>query len=116
MVAGQRKPRRRFEQKSMAHFTVLRSAPLKKHHVHEVLNKKLQERQRRCDGREEATSWLLAHPKFRQLKLNRFWHQFKPLALENIEAQMLLDRLKQSVRNGDRGSGGMDSVVRSQYG
>ena len=26
MVAGQRKPRRRFEQKSLAHFTVLRSA------------------------------------------------------------------------------------------
>jgi len=36
-----RKPRRRFEQKSLADFTILRSAPLKKHHVHEVLGKKL---------------------------------------------------------------------------
>ncbi len=116
MVAGQRKPRRRFEQKAMAHFTVLRSAPLKKHHVHEVLGKKLQERQRRCEGREEATAWLLAHPKFRQLKLSRFWKQLKPLALENIEAKMLLDRLKRSASNGNRGLGGMGSVELSQYG
>ena len=123
MVAGQRKPRRRFEQKSLAHFTVLRSAPLKKHHVHLVLGKKLQERNRRCDGREVATSWILAHPRFKQMKLARFWKQFKPLALENIEATKLLQRLRKSaaVAAGDYGGDGDDrphdvSVDRSMNG
>ena len=100
MVAGQRKPRRRFEQKALAEFTVLRSAPLKKHHVHEVLGKKLAERNRRCEQRETATAWLLGHTKFKQMTLARFWKQFKPLAVENIEATQLLQRLKQSAANG----------------
>jgi hypothetical protein len=100
MVAGQRKPRRRFEQKSLADFTILRSAPLKKHHVHEVLGKKLAERNRRCEGREQGASWLLAHPKFKQMTIARFWKQFKPLALENIEATRLLQRLRASAASG----------------
>jgi hypothetical protein len=110
MVAGQRKPRRRFEQKSLEHFTVLRSAPLKKHHVHLVLGKKLQERNRRCDGRDVATSWILANPKFKQMKLARFWNQFKPLALENIEATQLLQRLRKSAAIAAGGHDGYEDV------
>ena len=116
MVAGQRKPRRRFEQKSLASFTVLRSAPLKKHHVHEVLGKKMAERKRRCSGRDVATAWMLAHPKFKALALARFWKQFKPLALENIEATMLLHRLRKSAAAGSGGGGGADSKEDSSYG
>jgi hypothetical protein len=74
--------------------------------VHEVLGKKLAERNRRCDQRETATAWLLGHTKFKQMTLTRFWKQFKPLALENIEATQLLQRLKQSAANGDHGGHG----------
>ena len=101
-----RKPRRRFEQKSLADFTILRSAPLKKHHVHEVLGKKLAERNRRCQGREQGVAWMLAHPKFKQLTIARFWKQFKPLALENIEATRLLQRLRASATGSGNGSDG----------
>ena len=114
MVAGQRKPRRRFEQKSLASFTVLRSAPLKKHHVHEVLGKKMAERKRRCEGREMATTWILGHQKFKALSLSRLWKQFKPLALENIEATMLLDQLKRSAAGVDRAENSESTGVQEE--
>jgi len=49
---------------------------------------------------------LLAHPKFKQLTISRFWKQFKPLALENIEATRLLQRLRASATGGGNGGGG----------
>ena len=49
---------------------------------------------------------MLAHPKFKQLTISRFWKQFKPLALENIEATRLLQRLRASATGGGNGGGG----------
>lgn len=49
---------------------------------------------------------MLAHPKFKQLTISRFWKQFKPLALENIEATRLLQRLRASATGGGGGNGG----------
>jgi hypothetical protein len=84
MVAGQKKKKKLFESSSLATYTVMRSAPLKKHHMEEMLQARGKEEIKRVNLRNEACSWLLHHPRFKKMPMVRLWKKFVPIAIDNI--------------------------------
>lgn len=84
MVAGQKKAKKLFESSSLATYTVMRSAPLKKHTLEEMLHAQEKEEFKRVGIRNEACAWLLNHAKFKRMPIIRLWKKFNPIALENI--------------------------------
>ena len=84
MVAGQKKAKKLFESSSLATYTVMRSAPLKKHTLEEMLHAQEKEEFKRVGIRNEACAWLLNHAKFKRMPIIRLWKKFNPIALENV--------------------------------
>ena len=84
MVAGQKKAKKLFESSSLATYTVMRSAPLKKHTLEEMLHAQEKEEFKRVGIRNEACAWLLNHAKFKRMPIIRLWKKFKTIALENV--------------------------------
>jgi hypothetical protein len=85
MVAGQKKAKKMFESSSLATYTVMRSAPLKKQLLEEMLHAKEKEETKRVHLRNDACAWLLNHPRFKKMPMVRLWKKFSPIAIENIE-------------------------------
>eukprot|EP00943_MAST-04B_sp_MAST-4B-sp1_P005241 g5241.t1 len=84
MVAGQKKKKKLFESSSLATYTVMRSAPLKKHTLEEMLHAQEKETFKRVGIRNDACAWLLNHGRFKRMPIMRLWKKFSPIALENI--------------------------------
>ena len=72
MVAGQKKAKKLFESSSLATYHFLRSAPLKKHTLEEMLHAQEKEVFKRVGIRNEACAWLLNHAKFKRMPIIGF--------------------------------------------
>ena len=111
MVAGQKKKKKLFESSSLATYTVMRSAPLKKHTLEEMLHAQEKETFKRVGIRNDACAWLLNHGRFKRMPMMRLWKKFSPIALQNIA-----DAGRRSNASGGGGGGPKSPKRKSAYG
>ena len=111
MVAGQKKKKKLFESSSLATYTVMRSAPLKKHTLEEMLHAQEKETFKRVGIRNDACAWLLNHGRFKRMPMMRLWKKFSPIALQNIAVAG-----RRSNASGGGGGGPKSPKRKSAYG